>query len=143
MIDLIEFVGKKVEIELRNGNVYSGHTVWEDLIYSGPIYKYSIDPLSCRYDRYGNYAKLCNDQDIIKIKEIKQIQRPTMPYEISKQINIRHKTDDFDYTFTADEYGTVCLTSTEGLEAMTGKTTHLCIPKDCIQHIINSLEQFK
>jgi hypothetical protein len=67
----------------------------------------------------------------------------TTPYEISKQINIRHKTDDFDYTFTADEHGTVCISSTEGLEAMTGKTTHLHIPKDCIQHIINSLEQFK
>jgi hypothetical protein len=143
MVDLLEFVGKKVEVELRNGNVYSGHKVWEDLVYSGPIYKYSIDPLSCRYDKYGNYGKLCNDQDIIKIKEIKEIQQPTMPYEISKQINIRHKTDDFDYNFTADEYGTVCITSTEGMEAMTGKTTHLFIPKDCIQNIINSLEQFK
>jgi hypothetical protein len=143
MIDLIEFVGKKVEIELRNGNVYSGHTVWEDLIYSGPIYKYSIDPLSCRYDRYGNYGKLCNDQDIIKIKEIKEIQQPTMPYEITKQINIRHKTDDFDYTFTADEYGTVCISATDGETTMTSNGNHLYIPKDCIQHIINSLEQFK
>jgi hypothetical protein len=143
MIDLSKFVGKKVEIELRNGNVYSGHMVWEDLIYSGSIYKYSIGSLSCRYDRYGNYTKLCNDKDIIKIKEIKEISQPTMQYEISKQINIRHKTDDFDYTFTADEYGTVCISSTEGLEAMTGKTTHLHIPKDCIQYIINSLEQFK
>lgn len=44
---------------------------------------------------------------------------------------------------TADEYGTVCLSSTEGLEAMTGKTTHLYIPKDCIQNFINALEQFK
>ena len=67
----------------------------------------------------------------------------TKPYEISKQINIRHKTDDFDYNFTADEYGTVCITSTEGMEAMTGKTTHLFIPKDCIQNFINALEQFK
>jgi hypothetical protein len=66
-----------------------------------------------------------------------------MQYEISKQINIRHKTDDFDYNLTADEYGTVCLSSTEGLEAMTGKTTHLFIPKDCIQNFINALEQFK
>ena len=73
MIDLLKFIGKKVEIELRNGNVYSGHTVWEDLMYSGPIYKYSIDPLSCRYDRYGNYGKLCNDLDIIKIEEIKPL----------------------------------------------------------------------
>jgi hypothetical protein len=66
-----------------------------------------------------------------------------MNYRTTKEINIRHKTDDFGYTFTADEYGTVCLTSTEGLEAMTGETTHLRIPKDCIQHIIDSLEQFK
>ena len=66
-----------------------------------------------------------------------------MNYRTTKEINIFHKTDDFGYTFTADEYGTVCLTSTEGLEAMTGKTTHLFISKDCIQHIIKSLEQFK
>jgi hypothetical protein len=67
----------------------------------------------------------------------------TTPYEISKEINIRHKTDDFDYAFTADEYGTVCISATDGATTMTGKTTHLHIPKDCIQHIINSLEQFK
>jgi hypothetical protein len=74
MIDLLEFVGKKVEIKLRNGQVYSGHTIWE-VIYSGPIYKYSIGPLSYRYDRYGNYGKLCNDLGIIKIEEIKPMSK--------------------------------------------------------------------
>ena len=66
-----------------------------------------------------------------------------MNYRTTKEINIIHKTDDFGYTLNADEYGTVCITSTEGLEAMTGKTAHLHIPKDCIQHIIDSLEHFK
>jgi hypothetical protein len=66
-----------------------------------------------------------------------------MPYLIKKEINIRNDTDDFDYTITADEYGTVLLSSSEGLEAMTGKTDLLYIPKDCIQHIIDALEQFK
>jgi hypothetical protein len=67
----------------------------------------------------------------------------TTPYEITKEINIRHKTDDFDYNFTADEYGTVCISSTDGTTTMTSNGNHLYIPKDCIQHIIDSLEQFK
>lgn len=66
-----------------------------------------------------------------------------MTYTTTKELRIRHDTDDWEYTFTADEYGTVSVTLTEGLEAMTGTTTTIDIPKDCIQHFINTLEQFK
>ena len=65
-----------------------------------------------------------------------------MSYETTKEINIRHTTDDFGYTFTADEYGTVCITEMQGMEAMTGKTTHVIVPKDCISHFINALKNF-
>jgi hypothetical protein len=63
-------------------------------------------------------------------------------YRITKEINLFHTTDDFGYCFTADECGTVCITETQGLEAMTGTTTHLHVPKDCIPHFIKALESF-
>jgi hypothetical protein len=66
-----------------------------------------------------------------------------MTYEIAKQITIHHKTDDWEYVFTNDEYGTVCVHYTEGMEAMTGETKTIHIPKDCIQNFIDVLEQFK
>lgn len=65
-----------------------------------------------------------------------------MSYETTKEINIRHTTDDFGYCFTADEYGTVCITETQGMEAMTGTTTHIQVRKDCIQLFIKALQQF-
>jgi len=66
-----------------------------------------------------------------------------MSYEISKQIRIHHTEDDWDYVFTTDEYGTVEVRSHEGLEAFSGKNTSIHIPKDCIQHFIDALEQLK
>ena len=66
-----------------------------------------------------------------------------MTYEITKQIRIHNTEDDWDYVFTTDEYGTVSVISTDGLEAMTGKTTEFIIPQDCIQHFINALSEFK
>ena len=62
-------------------------------------------------------------------------------YEIAKQITIRHKTDDWEYEFTNDEYGTVCV-SYKVIGANTCKTP-LYIPKDCINNFISALEQFK
>lgn len=66
-----------------------------------------------------------------------------MSYQISKEIRILNKEDDWDYVFTTDEYGTVCFASNEGLEAMTGRTSHIYIPKECIQNVIDALEQMK
>ena len=65
-----------------------------------------------------------------------------MSYETTKEINIRHTTDDFGYCFTADEYGTVYIAETQGMVAMPGKTTHVNVPKDCISHFIKALQQF-
>ena len=67
----------------------------------------------------------------------------TDPYQITKEIRILHTKDDWDYTFTTDEYGTVTIVCTEGLAAMTGKTTSIDIPKDCIPHFVNALEELK
>ena len=64
-------------------------------------------------------------------------------YTITKEIRILHNTEDWNYVFSDDEYGTVSVTCNEGLEAMKGNTTTIHIPKDCIQHVINTLEQFK
>ena len=71
-----------------------------------------------------------------------------MTYQITKEIRILHEQDDWDYVFTTDEYGTVEVNSVEvnyheGLEAFSGKNTSIHIPKDCIQHFIDVLEQLK
>ena len=64
-----------------------------------------------------------------------------MTYDIQKEIKIHHKTDGWEYGFTADEYGTVCV-SYKVMGADAGKPPFY-IPKDCIQNFIDVLEQFK
>ncbi len=61
-----------------------------------------------------------------------------MIYTITKEIRIRNDEDGGEYIFTTDEYGTVSVQDTNG---PTFQTTH--IPKDCIQHFIDVLEQLK
>lgn len=58
-----------------------------------------------------------------------------MTYEITKEIRILHTKDDWDFVFKTDEYGTV------SVEGDNGFGIH--IPKDCIQHFIDALEQLK
>ena len=62
-----------------------------------------------------------------------------MTYTITKHIKIEQEEDGWSFDFTADEYGTV---SVEAGELGPGfQTIH--IPKDCIQHFIDVLEQYK
>ena len=63
-----------------------------------------------------------------------------MNYEISKQIRIYNKEDEWDYVFTTDEYGTVTVAYRENLRVMP-ESLAIHIPKDCIQHFIDALEQ--
>lgn len=62
-------------------------------------------------------------------------------YQITKEIRILHEEDDWDYVFTTDEYGTVGVTVGvhNGIRIPNG----IHIPKDCIQHFIDALEQLK
>ena len=63
-------------------------------------------------------------------------------YEISKQIRIYNNEDEWDYVFTTDEYGTVAVAYRENLRVMSDcRTIH--IPKNCIQHFIDVLEELK
>ena len=65
-----------------------------------------------------------------------------MTYEISKEIRIYNKEDEWDYVFTTDEYGTVAVAYRENLRVMPDcQTIH--IPKDCIQHFIDALSELK
>jgi hypothetical protein len=66
-----------------------------------------------------------------------------MTYQITKEIRIIHEEDGWDYVFTTDEYGTVSVIYSEGLEAFSGTTKAIHIPKDCIQHFIDVLGQLK
>ena len=63
-----------------------------------------------------------------------------MNYEISKQIRIYNNEDEWDYVFTTDEYGTVTVAYRENLRVMPDSLA-IHIPKDCIQHFIDALEQ--
>ena len=66
-----------------------------------------------------------------------------MTYQITKEIRILHTKDDWDFVFKTDDDGTVEVRSNEGLEAFSGENTSIHIPKDCIQHFIDALEQLK
>lgn len=77
------------------------------------------------------------------LSKVQELPSMTDPYQITKEIHILHTKDDWDYTFITDEYGTVTIVYTEGLENMTGKTTSIDIPKDCIAHFVNALDQLK
>ena len=57
---------------------------------------------------------------------------------IAKAIKIIDDEDDFSFNFSADEYGTVGVYDSN---SATSQTIH--IPRDCIQHFIDVLEQFK
>jgi len=66
-----------------------------------------------------------------------------MTYEITKEIRILNTEDGWYFVFTTDEYRTVQVRSHEGLEAFSGENIRIYIPKDCIQHFIDALEQLK
>jgi len=61
-----------------------------------------------------------------------------MTYTITKHIQIEHEEDGWSFDFTADELGTVSVEdgNGEGFQS-------IHIPKDCIQHFIDVLEQYK
>ena len=91
-INLEDYIGKTVEVELRNGRVIAGHKIivnrTNSFAYKYALYSYinfyNQDGMS---DNGGNY-------DIIKIKEIKEIKEtPTEPETMSNVI--RSKIDVF------------------------------------------------
>ena len=61
-----------------------------------------------------------------------------MTYTISKTIKIINYEDGFSFDFTTDEYGTVRVYDSNSATSQT-----IQIPKDCIQHFIDVLEQLK
>lgn len=58
-----------------------------------------------------------------------------MTYQITKQIRIRNYEEDWSFGFTTNDDGSVDVT--------VGVDDGICIPKDCIQHFIDALEQLK
>ena len=61
-----------------------------------------------------------------------------MTYTITKEIKIINDEDGWCFDFSSDEYGTVSIEDGNGPGYQT-----IHIPKDCIQHVIDVLEQFK
>ena len=63
------------------------------------------------------------------------ISNQPMTYTIAKEFKILNDEYDFSFDFSSDEYGTVTVKDSAGPE--------IHIPKDCIQCVIDVLEQFK
>ena len=61
-----------------------------------------------------------------------------MTYRISKTIKIINDKDGWNFNFSPDEYGTVRVHDSNSATLQT-----IQIPKDCIQHFIDVLEQLK
>ena len=61
-----------------------------------------------------------------------------MTYQITKEIKIINYQDGFIYKFSNDDYGNLRIRDNSG---PTGETIQ--IPKNCVQHFIDALEQFK
>jgi hypothetical protein len=88
-INLEEFVGKTVEVELRNDRVIAGHKILVNRTNSF-AYKYVLDSYINFYNQDG-MSDTSRNYDIIKIKELKET--PTEPETMTNVI--RSKIDVF------------------------------------------------
>lgn len=70
-----------------------------------------------------------------------------MTYTITKKIKITNDEYGWCFDFSTDEYGTVSVEDSASLNIQKDSASlniqFLHIPKDCIQHFIDVLEQFK
>ena len=87
-INLEDYIGKTVEVELRNGRVIGGYKIYRN--YVSNSYKYTLGSYLNFYSQDGTNETHRNC-DIIKIKEIKET--PTEPETMSNVI--RSKIDIF------------------------------------------------
>ena len=88
-INLEDYIGKNVEVELRNGKIKTGHKIEVNRTNSF-AYKYVLDSYIDFYNQDG-MSDSGGNYDIIKIKEIKET--PTEPETMSNVI--RSKIDVF------------------------------------------------
>jgi hypothetical protein len=97
-INLEDYIGKTVEVELRNGNVISGYKIVVNQTYSQ--YKYVLGSYLYAFNQDGKYSNaIC---DIIKIKEIKEPE--TMSNVIRSKIDV-FTTEDERVELTVDDDG--------------------------------------
>ena len=135
IINLQDYIGKTVEVELRNGNVITGHKIQVTQTYS--YYKYAIGSYLYYFyqsgvnDSNGNY-------DIIKIKEIKET--PTEPETMSNVI--RSKIDVFttenervELTVDADGiFLTACNGGAREDLSIGSKDIAICVARAILEH---------
>ena len=82
-INLEDYIGKTVEVELRNGRVIGGHKIYRKSVSNS--YKYVLGSYLNSYNQDG-MNKTNGNCDIIKIKEIKEPK--TMSNVIRSKIDI-------------------------------------------------------
>ena len=138
-INLEEFVGKTVEVELRNGEVITGHKITVDRNYTFN-YKYAISSYLNFYNQDG-VDDTYRNCDIIKIKEIKEIKEtPTEPETMSNVI--RSKIDVFttenervELTVDADGiFLTACNGGAREDLSIGSKDIAICVARAILEH---------
>jgi len=137
-INLEDYIGKTVEVELRNGNVLPSKI--EKLPYDGFFpYKMPYNGKKVTYNEFGlQYEDDESRIDIIKIKEIKDI--PTEPETMSNVIRSKidvFTTEDERIEVTLDDDGlflTACSKGArEGL-SIGSKDLVIAVAKAILEH---------
>lgn len=89
-INLEDYIGKTVEVELRNGLIITGDKLLKDPTVS-LNYKYTISSYSYYFDQVGT-NKTHRDCNIIKIKELKEPEMTINLEEfVGKTVEIKHR----------------------------------------------------
>ena len=130
-INLLDYIGKTVEVELRNGNVIIKGKVIVDPTYS--YCRYSIGSYLTSFDQNGvnDYNR---NYDIIKIKEIKEPE--TMSNVIRSKIDV-FTTEDERVEVTLDDDGLFLTACSKGARedlSIGSKDLVIAVAKAILEH---------
>lgn len=130
-INLEDYIGKTVEVELRNGRVIGGYKIYRKSVLNS--YKYAI----------GSYLKYFNQNgvndnnrnyDIIKIKEIKEPE--TMSNVIRSKIDV-FTIEDERVEVTLDDDGLFLTACSKGARedlSIGSKDIAICVARAILEH---------
>ena len=131
-INLEEFVGKTVEVELRNGCTITGHKIRVDRTDSFG-YKYVISSYLYYFNQDG-MSDISGNYDIIKIKEIKEVE--TMSNVIRSKIDV-FTTENERVEVTLDDDGLFLTSCSKGARqdlSIGSKDLVICVARAILEH---------
>ena len=130
-INLEDYIGKTVEVELRNGRVIGGHKIYRN--YVSNSYKYTLGSYLNFYSQDGTNETHRNC-DIIKIKEIKEPE--TMSNVIRSKIDI-FTIEDERVEVTLDDDGLFLTACSKGARedlSIGSKDLVIAVAKAILEH---------